>query len=436
MGLRDKMLETMLGAFGFTLAIFDELNTFYVSRTRKQHAARQEASIEHAVAPEVHAPTNCPGSWLLNQVTDMQQALAYHPFINKFVSGETVDEDVYINWLNCQLAIFRGIELCVRTHAVGTPLDAVREPKLDRLVSVEHDLSFWGGSGWKGLEVTMVVASSTKVSAYLEQLQGDVDDPWMLLCHHIVVYTVALLSSLSIGSMVRTHVCNRLREDVEDELAANSNVGAEVFALQVSLKEYIGRVNRLDIPEDLRGRMLEHMRVVLGLLSAIFDEHCSLHLQGTSPPIVDASVSEPRPALPTNKQELKTFTLDELRATDDPRLLVSILGRVYDLSADRRLFGKGGPYEMFVGHDGTYNLAVMSLKQKTLDKFEYTLDEDDKQTLADWIAYFDKNHGPPIGQLNDPVRSHVLTMKDLPAVKKIPFSSEEDTPEPARASRL
>ena len=40
----------------------------------------------------------------------------------------------------------------------------------------------------------------------------------------------------------------------------------------------------------------------------------------------------------------------------------------------------------------------MSLKKEDVDIFEYKMDEDDIQTLADWIAYFDvkyKRHQPP-----------------------------------------
>ena len=29
-----------------------------------------------------------------------------------------------------------------------------------------------------------------------------------------------------------------------------------------------------------------------------------------------------------------------------------------------------------IGHDGTYNLAVMSLKKQTLDKFDYELESE------------------------------------------------------------
>lgn len=434
--VREEMLGTMAGTFRCMLAVFEEMNALYLSRMRKHRIARQEAKVEHEASHETNNPLNGPGSWLLSKVTDELQALSYHPFINKFATWDNLDEDVYIKWLTCQLEIFRGLESCVSRCSSDIPLHAVCDLKMVKLVAIEHDLSFWGGSGWNGLELATAVSSSSTVAAYLGQLQGDVGDPWMLLCHHIVIHTVALLSSLSIGPMIREHVRHRLRADVEDELAANGDAGAEIFASRTSLRTYIGRVNELNMSDVFQGRMLEHMHGVLGLLSAVFDENCSLKSQLTHPPVADAAFSELGPALPKSKQDMTSFALDDLRTTDDPRLLVSILGRVYDLSADRKLFGKGGPYEMFVGHDGTYNLAMMTLKKKTLNKFDYTLDEEDKQTLADWIAYFDKNHGPPIGQLSDPVHSHVLTMKDLPAVKKIPFSSEEDQPEHTPTSRL
>eukprot|EP00415_Alexandrium_ostenfeldii_P002179 UN2179 len=79
---------------------------------------------------------------------------------------------------------------------------------------------------------------------------------------------------------------------------------------------------------------------------------------------------------------------------------------------------------MFAGHDGTYNLAVMSLKKQTLDKFEYELDDDDKECLADWLAYFDNRYSRPIGTLSG--KRHAVSLGDLPRAKKIPFSDVED----------
>jgi len=139
-----------------------------------------------------------------------------------------------------------------------------------------------------------------------------------------------------------------------------------------------------------------------------------------------------------------TFTLAELNKEDGQkagtRLLVSLLGRVYNCAIGREFFGPGGPYEMFAGRDGTYNLAVMSLKKKTLDHFTYTLDADEKESLAEWIAYFDNRYGAPIGRLTQP--THPLQLQDLPRPKKIPFSggggdeTEESKADATPQSRL
>merc|ERR1740129_2675752 len=79
---------------------------------------------------------------------------------------------------------------------------------------------------------------------------------------------------------------------------------------------------------------------------------------------------------------------------------------------------------MFAGHDGTYNLAVMSLKKHTLNKFDYELDDDDKECLADWIAYFDNRYSQPLGEIRD--RQHAVSLGQLPRATKIPFSNEYD----------
>lgn len=118
----------------------------------------------------------------------------------------------------------------------------------------------------------------------------------------------------------------------------------------------------------------------------------------------------------------KTFSLTDLRTCEKAKgapIYASLVSRVYDVSKGADLFGPGAPYGIFAYHDSTYNLAVMSLKKPTLDKFKYELDEEDKQTLADWIAYFDHFYGAPVGLLNE---KHCITLSDLPPAVKIPFA--------------
>ena len=62
--------------------------------------------------------------------------------------------------------------------------------------------------------------------------------------------------------------------------------------------------------------------------------------------------------------------------------MLSLLGVAYDVTSGSEFFGKDGPYRVYSGHDCTYALATMSLKKEALDVFDYTLDEEDTQTLG------------------------------------------------------
>ena len=54
-----------------------------------------------------------------------------------------------------------------------------------------------------------------------------------------------------------------------------------------------------------------------------------------------------------------------------------------DVTGGKESFGPGGPYAAFAGHDATYNLAVMTLKKQSVDKFAARLDGPRAPSL-DW----------------------------------------------------
>lgn len=59
---------------------------------------------------------------------------------------------------------------------------------------------------------------------------------------------------------------------------------------------------------------------------------------------------------------LTTFTLAELKefgsGEDEKPILLSLFGRVYDVSAGTKFYGEGGKYHVFAGHDVTYALST------------------------------------------------------------------------------
>merc|ERR550532_956300 len=74
------------------------------------------------------------------------------------------------------------------------------------------------------------------------------------------------------------------------------------------------------------------------------------------------------------------------------------------------MFGPGGNYHVFAGHDCTYSLAVMSLDVTNLDKFGYELGDAEKQMVAGWVQYFDAEY-ERVGQLDV---KHPYGHSDLP----------------------
>jgi len=377
--------------------------------------------------------------------TEHQQSM-HHPFM-KTIYAKTFTIPAYTDYLVGQYLIFREMEILCEKCKHTMPMAAVYDETLHRRNALASDLRFWCGTAW-GAKVSNPSKQTIK---YLEQLSVDAKDPWMLVCHHFLQYNAVLSGGQFLGRMVSQRAA---------DLFGKENAGAAFYKFPEScgpaharVQQYIESLDAVTIsPENLE-RMIEGMRKVYSLLFALFDEAYAISpvegmsyhdskaaadkepKQQSTPVIEKKSSTVPDPLSPGDQ----SFTLEDLHAAHGTKegmpLLTSLLGRVYDVSSGREFFGPGGPYEMFAGHDGTYNLAVMSLKKKTLDVFEYDIDSDDKLTLAEWVAYFDNRYGRPIGQLRAP--QHTVQLSDLPKPKKIPFSgATENAAEPEQRSKL
>jgi heme oxygenase len=397
-------------------------------------------------------------SWFLTRTNKEHQATMEHPFM-KSIYSKAFDIRAYVAHLSCQFLIFSKLEEYCSFSRAEMPLCAVYDEALHRSLALSADLCFWAGEAYERTlsysrslsydlgEHSFMVPSKATVK-YLERLHADRSDPWLLLCHHFLNYNAVLSGGQFLASMVsaRGHLWG-----------AEPPQGVAFYAFPPDcvpthgrVQQYIDTIDGLSIPEQQRSCMLKCMQTIYSLLLEMMDEcHAIAPVLAETTDVGGSGlekvseVSLPPPPLAAAERQMTFSELLKHDATSGGGtnlgmpLATSVLGRIYDVTGAKDLFGAKGPYEMFTGHDGTYNLAVMSLKQKTLDKFQYEFDDEEKQCLADWIAYFDHRYGPPIAQLTD--KSHSISLSDLPRAERIPFQAQpeagrKDSPPPA--SRL
>lgn len=355
-----------------------------------------------------------------------------HPFMRS-IYAETFDVEAYCQYLAGLWHIFSTIE--EQSLKAGDPVSQLDDVKLHRREALQQDLAFWWGSDWQQKASNV----STATAAYLQQLQKDSADPYSLLCHHFLQYNAVLSGGQFLGSKVAKR----------SKKAPPSGVHFYTFALEepsphACVQRYLDDLDKLNLSNELRDRMLQTMKTIYRLILGTFDEaHQLCPVDGVSyasikagaapvdpsPPLAATPAASPKVPPPPVAPGDRKFTLQELVQYDgsdaSKPLFMSLLGRVYDVSSGKESFGPGGPYAAFAGHDATYNLAVMTLKKQTVDTFEYVLEPDDKECLADWISYFDNHYGKPLGTLD---KQHCIALKDLPRATKIPFSQETEAP--------
>lgn len=69
-------------------------------------------------------------------------------------------------------------------------------------------------------------------------------------------------------------------------------------------------------------------------------------------------------------------------------ILISIFGRVYDVSAGSKFYGPGGAYANFAGHDVTYSLSTGCRTQDCLEMAADGLDEKLLKEGKRWLSFF------------------------------------------------
>eukprot|EP00931_Biecheleriopsis_adriatica_P087654 TRINITY_DN62084_c0_g1_i1.p1 TRINITY_DN62084_c0_g1~~TRINITY_DN62084_c0_g1_i1.p1 ORF type:complete len:205 (-),score=38.44 TRINITY_DN62084_c0_g1_i1:19-633(-) len=104
----------------------------------------------------------------------------------------------------------------------------------------------------------------------------------------------------------------------------------------------------------------------------------------------------------TESDAVADFTLEELKGyREDGHLLLSVLGRVFDVTYGQEFYGQGQGYKVFAGHDCTRAFALTSTKAKWLNQGLEGLTEKQIMHLNStyWETYVRKY--PVVGRLVD-----------------------------------
>ncbi|GAM27010.1 hypothetical protein SAMD00019534_101850, partial [Acytostelium subglobosum LB1] len=109
------------------------------------------------------------------------------------------------------------------------------------------------------------------------------------------------------------------------------------------------------------------------------------------------------PTIPTPTYEKRDYTLAEITQYDgtsaDKPIFVSVGGIIFDVTEKRDLYGVGGGYHVFAGHDVTKCLGKNNLDPTCLDQPDTSSYDEKELGLVEKWAKFYQNKYTVVGNL-------------------------------------
>ena len=138
---------------------------------------------------------------------------------------------------------------------------------------------------------------------------------------------------------------------------------------------------------------------------------------------------EVEPPLPPMKK--RDFTHRQLKAFDgtgeDGRVLIAVLGKVFDVTKSKNFYGPGGTYSSFAGRDASRGLATFNVNSASEEHDDLSdLKQSELDQVREWELQFREKY-PIVGKLLKPDEEPTVYTDDEEEVDEQEIEREHRT---------